>query len=262
LGVQSLDDDLLGRLGRIHDSRVALQAIDAAQAAGFARLNADLMYGLPGQTVSLAHSDVQRLLDLGVKHLSHYHLTLESATPLGRAPPGDLPDEHSLLAMEGACRAEMAAQGLDRYEVSAFAAAGQQCRHNLNYWTYGDYLGIGPGAHGKLTLAPGEIVRQVAEGSPQRWLQVSGTDQAIAEQWALSRDEVVFELFANGLRMPAGISPCTAEQNTGLAWRNLERRVAHLLDNGWLEWNSGRLSVAESRFEMLDAALESLITAS
>ncbi|MCG5529403.1 radical SAM family heme chaperone HemW [Halorhodospira halochloris] len=262
LGVQSLDDHLLRRLGRVHDSRAALSALEQAHAAGLTRVNVDLMYALPGQTQSSAQADVTRLVNLGVKHISHYQLTIESGTPIAQNPPADLPDEQAQAQMESACREQMAAAGLKRYEVSAFAGPGQQCVHNLNYWSYGDFLGIGPGAHGKLTLAPGKIVRTEAVASPQQWLRSAGTESADARDWQLSRDEVVFELFANGLRLVDGIAPCEAQANSGISWTELEDCVGQLIKDGWLEWRAGRLRAADGAFEMLDSALEFLLPAS
>lgn len=262
LGVQSLDDYLLNRLGRIHDAHTAIQSLRAARAGGLAKINADLMYALPGQTPASAQADVLRIMDLGVEHISHYQLTIEEGTPMASNLPPDLPDEQSVLAMENACRTELAAGGFERYEISAFARFGQRCAHNLNYWRYGDYLGVGPGAHGKITGSAGSIARSVAVASPRQWLDFSGTDQAVAEQWVLSREEVVFELFANGLRLREGILPGEAQINTGLPWAELERHVKHLLESGWLEWQGGRLCATAEAFEMLDTALESILPAS
>jgi putative oxygen-independent coproporphyrinogen III oxidase len=167
LGVQSFDDALLARVGRIHTGAEARAAVAAARAAGFANLNLDLMYGLPGQTAAQALADVEAAIALGPEHLSHYQLTLEPGTPFHRDPPA-LPGEAAVAEIERGCRERLAAAGLERYEVSAFARPGRRCRHNLNYWTFGDYLGIGPGAHGKLTRRVTDVadVRPPADTRP------------------------------------------------------------------------------------------------
>ncbi|MDR1853865.1 MAG: radical SAM family heme chaperone HemW, partial [Azoarcus sp.] len=158
LGAQSFDDGLLRAIGRIHDGDEARAALEAATAC-FERVNVDLMFALPGQTAAMALADVETALEFGVGHLSCYHLTLEPNTPFAHDPPA-LPDEDAAADMQDAIEARLAAAGFEHYEVSAYARAGQSCAHNLNYWTFGDYLGLGPGAHGKLTTADG-VVREM-----------------------------------------------------------------------------------------------------
>ncbi|MBK1727208.1 radical SAM family heme chaperone HemW, partial [Halorhodospira neutriphila] len=197
LGVQSFDDAALRRLGRIHDAATARAAVAEALAAGFASVNLDLMYALPGQGVAGARADVRRALECGVPHVSHYELTLEPETPLGRAPPADLPGEEAVLAMEAACRAELEAAGLQRYEVSAYARAGHLCAHNLGYWRFADFLGLGAGAHGKYTTPAGEAVRTARRAAPRRWMTEAGSPAALAHCAALGRGEVAVEFLLN-----------------------------------------------------------------
>ena len=159
LGIQSLDDRHLAALGRIHGRAEALAAVELARAAGFANLNLDLMHALPGQTVGGAMADLEQVLALGSEHVSWYQLTIEPNTAFAATPPA-VPDEDEVATMQDEGCARLAAAGLEHYEVSAHARPGFRCRHNLNYWQFGDYLGIGAGAHAKLTLADGRIERR------------------------------------------------------------------------------------------------------
>ena len=175
-GIQSFDDGCLARLGRIHDSAQAERAVGMAQDAGFDNFNLDLMYALPGQTLAMALHDVERAVALQPTHLSHYQLTLEPNTVFAAKPPPDLPEDDIAWDMQEHCQAAMAAAGYAQYEVSAHARPGRQCAHNLNYWKFGDYLGIGAGAHGKLTLgAQQQVLRRWKLKHPAAWLAAAGT---------------------------------------------------------------------------------------
>lgn len=160
-GIQSFDDGCLKRLGRIHDSGEAEAAVKLAQDAGFDNLNLDLMYALPGQTLAMAEHDLRRAFALEPAHISHYQLTLEPNTVFAARPPQGIPDEDGAWDIQEHCQALLAEHGYGQYEVSAYAREGRRCQHNLNYWRYGDYLGIGAGAHGKITLgAEQDILRR------------------------------------------------------------------------------------------------------
>src|SRR5690606_23310645 len=178
LGVQSFREAQLRALGRVHDERAAADAVLAAREAGFENLNVDLMYGLPDDTVSGAVADVERVIELGPAHVSWYQLTLEPNTAFHRRPP-PLPDEDVVLDIEARGRALLAAAGYERYEVSAYARPGFRCRHNLHYWRFGDYVGIGAGAHGKHTSADGEILRRAKTRNPRTYMELAGTDAAV-----------------------------------------------------------------------------------
>ncbi|HSJ95617.1 MAG TPA: radical SAM family heme chaperone HemW, partial [Myxococcota bacterium] len=170
LGAQSFDDERLAALGRIHSSRETLAAVAELRAAGLDNFNLDLMYALPAQTLQGALDDLEQALGLEPAHVSHYQLTLEPGTAFERRPP-PLPDDEAAFAMQDACESRLAAAGFAQYEVSAYAASGRECRHNLNYWRFGDYLGIGAGAHGKLTdPATGAVVRTARVRQPGRYL--------------------------------------------------------------------------------------------
>ena len=168
IGVQSFNDDMLARLGRIHNGKEALTAINTALKL-FDKVNIDLMYALPNQTVQTALNDVQTAIATGVSHISAYHLTMEPNTPFGHTPPKGLPQDEAALDIEDAVHGELEGAGFIHYETSAFAKPGMQCRHNLNYWQFGDYLGIGAGAHGKISY-PDHIERTVRRRHPNDYL--------------------------------------------------------------------------------------------
>lgn len=217
IGVQSFDDAALRRIGRIHDARGAHRAIHMAQAAGIERINVDLMYGLPQQSLQAALTDVRQALEHGVSHLSHYELTIEPNTLFHRFPPAR-PDEDTLWAMHAESVALMAAAGFERYEISAYARPGDECRHNINYWRFGDYLGIGAGAHGKLTEAAGGcIMRSVKHRHPRRYLASHGAAGRLASRRPVAVGDLPLEFMLNAARLLAGFSEGLFEARTGLA---------------------------------------------
>jgi oxygen-independent coproporphyrinogen-3 oxidase len=231
LGAQSFDEHALHALGRIHSAAETRRAADELHAAGLGNFNLDLMYGLPGQEVAGAVCDLEQALALSPAHLSHYQLTLEPGTVFGARPP-PLPDDDACEAMLDECRARLVAAGFAQYEVSAYARPGAQCRHNLNYWTFGDYLGIGAGAHGKLTFADrGAIVRTTQLREPRRYL--AAADAALAQRAILAHD-LPFEFMLNALRLTAGFEEATFTTRTGLAWQVVDATVRAALAAGLL----------------------------
>ena len=221
-GVQSFDDGCLQRLGRIHSSGDAERAVKAAQDAGIDNLNIDLMYALPGQTLAMARLDVERALALQPTHMSHYQLTLEPNTVFAARPPAGIPDEDSAWDMQDDCQALLAASGFAQYEVSAYARDGHQCAHNLNYWRFGDYLGIGAGAHGKITHAgPGalRLERSTHLREPRRYLASAAEGPA----WKpVPEEDLPFEFMMNALRLNEGFDAALFTARTGMP---LERVV-------------------------------------
>jgi len=216
IGVQSFDDGALQRIGRIHDARAAHQAVEMAQAAGLERINIDLMYGLPGQSWQGALADVEQALGHGVSHLSHYELTIEPNTLFHRFPPAR-PDEDALWTMHTRSLERMESAGLRRYEISAFARPGDQCRHNLNYWRFGDYLGIGAGAHGKLTRGVDRVVeRSVKHRHPRRYLASRGGGDFEASRGPVAGADLPLEFMLNAARLLEGFSEELFEARTGL----------------------------------------------
>jgi putative oxygen-independent coproporphyrinogen III oxidase len=216
IGVQSFDDGMLAKLGRIHDGRQAIAATEATHAAGFEEFNLDLMYGLPGQSVKQALTDLEQALAMESTHLSHYQLTIEPNTRFAHTPPS-LPDDDTIWDMQQRCQARLAARGFENYEVSAYARAGHRCRHNLNYWRFGDYLGIGAGAHAKISSAQTQcIVRSAKLRHPREYLANAAGAERIAEQHILSRHEAGFEFMLNALRLNEGFPVALFAQQTGL----------------------------------------------
>ena len=239
-GIQSFDDGCLARLGRIHDSAQAEAAVKRAQDAGFDNLNLDLMYALPAQDVAMAEADVDRAIALQPSHVSHYQLTLEPNTVFAARPPRDLPDDDLAWDMQLRCQAHLAAAGYAQYEVSAYARPGRQCAHNLNYWRYGDYLGIGAGAHGKLTLPAmdgpdGRIQRRWKVKHPTAYLANAGTPMSIGADEAIAPASRPFEFMLNALRLREGFTVATFESRTGLSIEAIRAPLGHAITAGWLE---------------------------
>ncbi|MDV3238860.1 MAG: radical SAM family heme chaperone HemW [Gammaproteobacteria bacterium] len=235
IGVQSFDDDLLGRIGRIHGRGEAIRAAEGAHDAGFASFNLDLMFGLPGQTPGQALNDLSTAMALEPAHLSWYQLTLEPNTYFHRHPP-ELPDDEILWEMQRRGQVQLAARGYTQYEVSAYARAGKECRHNLNYWRYGDYLGIGAGAHQKITDAGAQRIRRSWKlKNPRAYLAASGNDTRIGGRNEPDADEAILEFLMNALRLNAGFETATFERNTGLRLDAVLSKLEHARDRGLLE---------------------------
>ena len=213
IGAQSFDADALMRLGRIHGPHEIERAVRVAQRAGFERINLDLMHGLPFQTVASALDDLARAVALGVEHVSWYQLTIEPRTPFASDPPA-LPDEHVLEAIEARGLERLAAAGFARYEISAYARPGAAARHNVNYWTFGDYFGIGAGAHGKHTLESGSIERTTKPLAPERYLKTRASE--LAARAPIARDAIAGEFMLNALRLIDGVDLGLFEARTGL----------------------------------------------
>jgi putative oxygen-independent coproporphyrinogen III oxidase len=232
IGIQSFDNAQLAALGRIHDSAEANRAI-AIALAHFERVNLDLMYALPGQTPEAALADLETALSFGTEHLSCYHLTLEPNTPFFQHPPA-LPDDDTAADMQEAIEARLAQAGFEHYETSAFARPGAQSRHNLTYWTFGDYLGIGAGAHGKLST-PGGIVREMRHKHPQRYLEAAASGHFVQDARTVSRDELPFEFMMNALRLTGGVPAESFGARTGLALDTIAPQLAKARQLGLLD---------------------------
>lgn len=214
IGGQSMNDQFLKRLGRLHSANDTVRAVEQATAAGFERINVDLMYGLPEQRVEEAIADVAAVLALGVRHVSHYQLTLEPNTQFFARPP-NLPADDHIAEMMDQTALLFTAAGLSRYEISALATPGEACRHNLNYWRFGDYLGLGAGAHGKLTL-DGVVHRYARPAHPQSFIKHADEPWSLNDQSRVSDQHLVFEFMMNALRLTDGFDELVFEQATGL----------------------------------------------
>lgn len=239
LGIQSFDDAQLKRLGRIHDADEAHRAIAMAQEY-FGRINLDIMYALPEQDETGALADARTAAATGVSHLSFYQLTIEPNTVFFSRPPPGLPDDEHSAAIEAAVHAELAAAGLSRYEVSAWTRPGAQCRHNLNYWLFGDYLGIGAGAHAKLTTAHG-ILREARSRAPADYQRRALAGDAVSERRLVGAADAVFEFMMNALRLPGGFPETLFEERTGQSLAAAGPALKQALERGLLERMSGMI---------------------
>jgi len=243
LGAQSFDPATLKTLGRIHSPDETRAAAEELHAAGLDNFNLDLMYALPGQSVEAALADVDAALALAPAHLSHYQLTLEPGTLFAARPPA-LPDDDAAHAMLRACLERLDARGYARYEVSAYAREGRRCRHNLNYWQFGDYLGVGAGAHGKLTAARAadadadasvsalQVTRTTRLREPRRYMAAAGEAPAAR---VVADEELPFEFLMNALRLRDGFPRGLFSARTGLPWARIEPAIERLVARGLLE---------------------------
>jgi len=249
LGIQSFNPEHLKALGRIHDDQEARTAAEAAIGL-FETVNLDLMYALPRQNLEQARADLETALALGPAHLSAYHLTLEPNTPFAAQPPA-LPDDDLSADMQLQAEDLLVAAGYEHYETSAFARPGSRCRHNLNYWTFGDYLGLGAGAHGKLTFHD-RIERQARLKHPKAYMDAvfASPPGHIAETRQLSRSDRVFEFMMNALRLNQGFDPRLFEARTGLSIAAAEAGLAEAQRRGLLvrELHNARPSETGRRF--------------
>jgi oxygen-independent coproporphyrinogen-3 oxidase len=214
IGIQSFNAEHLKSLGRIHDEREALRAVEIA-ASTFDNFNLDLMYALPSQTLAQAEHDLKTALSFAPPHLSLYHLTMEPNTVFAKYPPA-LPDDDASADMQDMIAETMLAAGFDHYEVSAYARPGRQAAHNLNYWTFGDYLGIGAGAHSKLSF-PHRILRQARFKQPASFMEAAKRGNPVQEEHEIARSDMGFEFMLNTLRLTGGFDPNLFGERTGMS---------------------------------------------
>ena len=215
IGIQSFNDQHLKNIGRIHNAQQALTAINTAQEAGFDNINLDLMFGLPEQNIEQAINDIKIACNQDVQHISHYQLTIEANTFFHKHTPVT-PDMETLWDMQNQCHDILNDHDFQQYEVSAFSKSDRQCIHNLNYWNFGDYIGIGAGAHGKLTDASsGKISRRWKRRQPEDYM-INAASSPLSGQSEIKADELIFEFLLNALRLKNGFSYETFERNTGL----------------------------------------------
>ncbi len=234
IGVQSFNDDQLTKLGRIHTRRDAYHAAEAAHAAGLDNFNLDLMFALPQQTLPQALADLDEATALEPAHISWYQLTIEPNTLFHRQPPA-LPDDDHSWEIQQQGKEKLATAGYTQYEVSAYAQSAQ-CRHNLNYWHFGDYLGIGAGAHGKITRADTQTIqRRWKIKQPTAYLAHAGNEKQLAGIQLLSEDDAVLEFMMNALRLPQGFSSELFVQHTGLALHYLDAPLNQAEEQGWIK---------------------------
>jgi oxygen-independent coproporphyrinogen-3 oxidase len=253
IGVQSMNADRLAALGRIHSPAQALRAVDLARTAGFDNVNLDLMYGLPGQSLAGALDDLRQLIACAPEHLSWYQLTLEPNTAFHRQPP-PLPHDDLIADISEAGLQVLDDGGFARYEISAFARPEYRCRHNLNYWQFGDYLGIGPGAHGKRTLADGSIWRRSKRRGPADY-QENARAGGLSREWPLNAEDRVVEFFLNTLRLVEGVPAGWFPARTGLALDSLVGSLRQGVERGLLVDDAERICATPSGLRFLNDLL-------
>ena len=242
MGVQSFDDDKLKALGRIHSAGEAKLAIAAARNAGFENFNLDLMFALPNQTLAQAIADVEQAITFEPPHLSHYQLTLEPNTPFYKQPPV-LPDEDLAWEMQQACQQIISKAGYQHYEVSGYSKPNHACQHNLNYWEFGDYVGLGAGAHGKITVPPeGKVWRTQMPASPGGYVEEM-TRANPGRTTLVSDSDAVFEFMLNTLRLQNGFDLNLFELRTGLPISKIEPKLDEIQQKGWVEIQHNHLKL-------------------
>ena len=248
VGVQSFNDDHLKALGRVHDRAQAIAALEEA-ATAFETFNLDLMYALPGQTMDQLEQDLVQALAMMPPHLSVYHLTIEPNTYFAKFPPR-VPDDDTAYAMLDRITEMTGGAGMDRYEVSAYARPGHRCWHNMNYWQFGDYLGIGAGAHSKLSF-PHRVVRQVRYREPRLYMDNALAGQALAQDDEVSRSQLPFEFMLNALRLKEGFELQQFRERTGLPLTAIEQPLQEAERKGLIERDLARVRPTQRGFDFL-----------
>jgi putative oxygen-independent coproporphyrinogen III oxidase len=261
IGVQTFDPQILTAIGRIHDDAEAIAAARMAKSAGFETFNLDLMFGLPGQTQERAQRDIDQALELAPTHLSFYQLTLEPNTVFHKYPPR-LPDEDVSWQIQEAAQSQLKEAGYLQYEVSAYAQTGAECRHNLNYWQFGDYLGIGAGSHGKITnMENGAVLRTQRLKQPQSYMKAIMEGMLPGSEALIEPQDLPFECLMNGLRLRQGLETHHFEARTGHSMTLLEPIVTDLVSQGLLERSATHLRCTAKGFNFLDTVLEHFLPA-
>lgn len=253
IGIQSFDPKTLKLLGRIHGREEALLAVDAARAAGFTNVNLDLMFGLPQQELEEAIADVKRVIDLAPDHISLYQLTIEPNTVFWAKPP-TLPDDDTLWDMQQRLQSLLAQNGYCQYEVSAYAREGKRCRHNLNYWQFGDYLGIGAGAHAKVSDPQG-TTRLAKLKKPNAYVAKAGTRAGVASEQRLSPHDAAIEFMMNALRLTEGFPTRLFQERTGLPLSAVIPALHSAVAKGLLNWNVRTIRPTELGMRLLNDLL-------
>ncbi len=259
-GIQSLDDQQLSTLKRIHNSQQARAAVQLAKQAGYQNFNLDMMFGLPGQTMQAAKNDLLQLIELEPTHISYYQLTIEANTLFAVKTPENLPDldlQHDMF-LQG--QEILSAHGFEQYEVSAYAKPDRRSEHNLNYWQFGDYLGIGAGAHSKITLGHNsQIQRQVKQKHPQIYLNTVSSDKRLLETRILDESTLPFEFLLNSLRLKQAFSWQKYEAVTGLSSLPLKQKFKQMVPVEWYQMDDQKLQLTATGFLMSDDILQNFL---
>ena len=258
LGIQSFSDENLKRLGRIHSASDAMKAIEAAHEA-FENINLDVMYALPGQTEKELETEIAAALAAATTHLSFYELTIEDGTAFGKRPPDGLPEGDAAADMGQLVHERLTTGGFEHYEISGYAKPGRRCRHNRTYWTFGDYLGVGAGAHGKVT-ADGEIIRTVRTANPTNYLAEAEKGVFESERCVVTDEDLPFEFALNVLRLTEGVAASRWEATTGRPLSFVEPVLADLRTKGLLVPDEGRIAVTELGRRFLSDVQEAFLS--
>lgn len=256
IGIQSFNNDHLRRLGRIHNRRDAIRAAELAHDAGFDNFNLDLMFGLPTQTIEESLRDIRSAIDLEPAHISHYQLTIEPNTLFHNQPP-TLPDDDRCWAMQEQCQTTLAERGYAHYEISAYAKDKQQSQHNLNYWQFGDYLGIGAGAHGKISNAASQsITRHWKQKHPHDYLKINEGESVLAGEKELQPSDLSLEFMMNALRLTDGFETSLFSLHTGLSLETISEQLQRASDKGWLDVDDSYIKPTQQGRLFLNDLLE------
>lgn len=259
LGVQSFQDKALNDLKRIHTRKTAIDAIEAANKAGFNNVNLDVMFGLPYQTVEDAINDLNMAVSFHPTHLSWYQLTIEPNTIFYHHPP-TLPDDDIVWDIQQQGQMFLQEQGYEQYEISAYTQAKNHCQHNLNYWQFGDYLGIGAGAHAKVTTTEGTIKRFSKQRHPTTYLQFASTPRVIAQTIELNHDDICLEFMMNALRLSEGFSEALFQERTGLTLSDIHKPLQAAIAQNWLKQQNGIIQPTPQGLQFLNQLLGFFVT--
>ena len=255
IGIQSFNDTHLKSLGRVHGSQDALSAIDIAQSSGFSNFNIDLMHGLPNQSIANAINDIEIAVSSGASHISWYQLTIEPNTEFFSRPP-ILPADDRLADIQQSGLNIIKKNNYSQYEVSAFARNGQKSRHNVNYWQFGDYLGIGAGAHGKVTIPEdNQVIRTTKTRQPKDYLNRVGSP--LAKKIEISKEDIILEFMMNGLRLNNGVPTHYLSSRTGLDEKSIKQKVSKLQSQGLMESSALRYQTTSLGYQFLNTVLQS-----
>ncbi len=259
IGVQSFNAEHLTVLGRIHDNKEAIQATRIAKQAGFDNFNIDLMFGLPKQSTQQALNDLQQAIDCQPSHISWYQLTLEPNTLFHHSPPARLPNNDALWEIQQQGQALLEQAGFLQYEVSAYAKNNQRSQHNMNYWEFGDYVGIGAGAHGKISSPDGRIQRYSKYRQPKQYMQQVAKGDARSSEEQLLKDNLPFEFMLNALRLKQGVAIHLFEERTYLAFSQIEKRLKKAVQKGLIEDSHQTIKTSPQGWDFLNDTVESFI---
>lgn len=256
IGIQSFNNESLQALGRIHDSQQAIKAVETAHKVGFENFNLDLMFGLPHQTEKAARNDIETAIALEPTHLSYYQLTIEPNTLFHQQPP-TLPDDDPIIDWQIDSQHRLAKAGFEQYEVSAYAKDKKQCQHNVNYWRFGDYLGIGAGAHGKISdAAQQSITRRSKQKQPQAYIDSAGTEKSVLTNEIITTKDIGFEFMLNALRLTEGFPTPLFYQHAGLPISHIDKALQQAEQLELITWDIHRICPTEKGHRYLNSLIE------